>query len=382
MPTLGQTQGRRIPLAPRRRVILVRRRLGRAAGVSVALHAALLAAMIITFPNRTPQEAAAPPSVEVVFQPGAKTAATPVAKKGPAQKAQEAAPRGPEATARVAQAARPAPPPAPPPLPPPPLPPPPKPVVRPPPVRRSPKPVPSKPVTPKPVTPKPVTPKPPAPPLPKINLPPPPPAAPPLPTPPVPVPTPAPPAPPVDDSQAEMNLDLPPMPELAPTPLPQPPPLRAQQPRLTRRSSPSRSSALGGGVVMNGLSFSGGSSSQGHGRARSTLLPQAPQIGQDSDFSSTNDIGTDWYAELKQWAEARVVYPEFAADLGQTGDVTVRFTVDRFGHVTNLRIVSASPYALLNEGWLSLWRGATVPSFPPGTKDDSTVITYTVVFEQ
>ena len=69
MPTLGGTQGRRIPLVPRRRVGLDRNRLAWAAAFSAAVHIALIAAMIITFPNKPPQEAAAP-------QPGTVTRET------------------------------------------------------------------------------------------------------------------------------------------------------------------------------------------------------------------------------------------------------------------------------------------------------------------
>ena len=86
MPTLSPSQGRRVPLVPRRRVALARNRLAWAAAFSAAVHIALILAMIITFPNKPPQEAAAPPAVEVVFQPGTKTAKAPAAKKGPPEK--------------------------------------------------------------------------------------------------------------------------------------------------------------------------------------------------------------------------------------------------------------------------------------------------------
>jgi TonB family protein len=390
MPTLGRIQGRRIPLAPRRRIILARNRLAWAAAISGALHIALIAAMIITFPSKPPQEAAAPPSVDVVFQPGAKKATAPAAKKGPPQKATEAAPIGPKAPTRFAQAARPtpAPPLPPPPLPAPPIPRPapttppvpPKPVVPPPPAIRPP----PKPVIPKPARPKPAPVKPPARPLPKINLPPPPSAAPPLPTPPVPVPAPAPPAPPVDDSQAEMNLDLPPMPELAPVPLPQPPPPLPPAPaqRLARRPSQSPGSALGGAVVMNGMSVSGGGSTSGgftHGM--SLNLPQAQQPGSDSDLSVQGDVGSNWIAELEQWVDEHKYYPEMAGDLNQQGTVVIRFAVDRAGHVSHLQMVTPTGYALLDQAWLGLFRDADLPPRPHDGTSDIATITASMHFE-
>jgi protein TonB len=380
MPTLGRTQGRRIPLVPRRRASLARNRLAWAAAISAAVHIAVIAAMIITFPNKPPQEAAASPSVQVVFQPnpGAKTAAAP-AKKGPNQKAQEAAPIGPKAPApsRVAQAATPAPPlppppapaPPPPPLPPPPLPPPPLPTpalptppLPPPPV---PKPAAARPPVVRP-SPKPATPKPPAPPLPQIHLPPPP-----------------PPAPPVDNSQAEMNLELPPMPELAPMPLPPPPPPLPPAPQhLARRASRSRSSALQGGMVMNGLSFSGGgSTSGGFTRGMNLALPQAQQPGASSDLTVQGNVGANWIAELEEWVNEHKYYPEMAGELNQQGTVVIRFTVDRSGHVSALEMVTPTGYALLDQAWLGLFRDADLPPFPPDAKSDTARITASMHFE-
>jgi protein TonB len=389
MPTLGRTQGRRLPLAPRRRAGQMPNRLAWAGAFSAALHIAAIAALIITFPNKPPPEAAPSASVDVVFEPGAKKAAAPAAKKGVNQKATQAAPRGPKAPApaRVAQAAAAPPPPA---VPLPPVPKPPVPIPKP---VAQPKPV----ALPKPVAPPPAKPAPkpvpPAPPLPKITLPPPPPKAPPVPTPPVPVPAPPPPPPrprprpPVDDSQAEMNLDLPPMPEFAPVPLPQPPPPlppppRVEPPRLARRTSRSSSSALSGGIVMNGLSFSGGGSPNGgftHGMNLS--LSEARQPGSQSDLSVQGDVGANWIAALEQWIDERKYYPDMAGDLGQQGTAVVRFQVDRAGHVSHLAIVSATGYALLDQAWLGLFRGADLPPRPHDGTSDTATITASMHFE-
>jgi protein TonB len=243
-----------------------------------------------------------------------------------------------------------------------------------------------------------VAPKPPTPPLPQINLPPPPPPAPPVPTPPLPVPSPAPPVPPApapptlpppspDDSQAEMNLELPPLPEFAPIPLPlPPPPLPPAPPRPPQRiagsRSRTRSSSLGGGLVMNGLSFSGGSSPSGGRTTGLNLdLPTAQQPGSQSDLSVRGDVGANWQAELEQWVNAHKYYPEMAGELNQQGTVVIRFTVDRAGHVTHLGMVTPTGYALLNEAWLGLFRGADLPPFPPDAKSDTATITASMRFE-
>jgi protein TonB len=208
-----------------------------------------------------------------------------------------------------------------------------------------------------------VAPKPPPPPLPQIHLPPPP-----------------PPAPPVDNSQAEMNLELPPMPELAPVPLPLPPP--PLPPAPPRRVSRSRSSALGGGMVMNGLSFSGGGSASGgftHGMNLS--LPKAEQPGSQSDLTVQGNVGSNWIAELEEWVNEHKYYPEMAGELNQQGTVVIRFTVDRAGHVSGLEMVSPTGYALLDQAWLGLFRDADLPPFPRDATSDTARITASMHFE-
>jgi TonB family protein len=403
MPTLRPVAGapprRRIPLVPRPRAELARNTLAWAAGLSAALHVAVIAALIITFPNTPPPEAALPTGVQVVFESGAKQAAAPAAQRGPNQTAQEAAPRAPtaQAPARLAQSQPPAPAPPAQPSPPPPPPPAPAEPIEQPALPPAPKPVtppPPKPVRPPPPPPPtlvPPTRKPPTPPLPQINLPPPPPPAPAVPTLPPPVPVPAPPAPAVaqvDNAQSEMNLELPPMPELAPIPLPlPPPPLPAAPPpqppqRLARSRSGARSGALHGGLVMNGLSFSGGGGpSGGMTRGLNLDLPSADQPGSQSDLKVQGDVGANWIAELEQWIDARKYYPEMAGELNQQGTAVIRFSVDRAGHVSHLQLVSPTGYALLDQAWLGLFRGADLPPRPHDGTADIATITASMRFE-
>ncbi|MBW4023025.1 MAG: energy transducer TonB [Proteobacteria bacterium] len=311
-------------------------------------------AMIITFPNKPPAEATPTPSVDVVFEPGAKAAAKPTAKKGVNQKAQSAAPRGPKplSPARLAQAA--------PPLPPPPAPAPPPPKPAPPPPKPLPKPLPPKPA------PKPLPPKPPVPALPKINLPPP------------------RPQPPASTAQAEMNLELPPLPEFTPLPLPQPPPPLPPPPappqRLARRAS--RAGSFNGAISMNGLSFnSGGSRSGGFSHGMNLNLAEATQPGSQSDLTVKGDVGANWIAELEDWVNQRKYYPELAGEQGEQGTVVIRFTVDRAGHVSHLAMVTPTGFALLDQAWLGLFRDADLPPFPPDAKSNTATITASMRFE-
>ncbi len=133
--------------------------------------------------------------------------------------------------------------------------------------------------------------------------------------------------------------------------------------------------------MVNGLSFGGGGGSGGSGAALNTTLPSAEQPGNDTDFSIENNVGGDWGAELQQWVEARKYYPEMAGEMGQQGNVTVTFTVDRQGHVSKLSVTSASPYALLNQAWLGIFRDAQLPSFPPNSPLKKTVVHYTMHYE-
>jgi protein TonB len=188
----------------------------------------------------------------------------------------------------------------------------------------------------------------------------------------------------VNDAQAEMNLELPPMPELAPVPLPSPPPLPPAPPqRLARRTSHSRSSALGGAMVMNGLSFSGGggSPSPGFTHGMNLTLPQAAQPGSQSDLTVQGDVGTNWMAELEQWVNDHKYYPEMAGELNQQGTVVVRFSVNRTGHISKLEMVSPTGYALLDQAWLGLFRDADLPPFPHDATSDTARVTASMHFE-
>ncbi len=180
-----------------------------------------------------------------------------------------------------------------------------------------------------------------------------------------------------------MNLNLPPMPELAPVPLPPPPPpLPPAPPRLAHRTSRSQSRALGGAMVMNGLSFSGGGSpSSGFTHGMNLTLPQSQQPGSGSDLSVQGDVGTNWIAELEQWVNEHKYYPEMAGDLNQQGTVVIRFSVDRAGHVSGLEMVSPTGYALLDQAWLGLFRDADLPPFPPDAKSNTARITASMHFE-
>ncbi|MCB8876541.1 energy transducer TonB [Acidisoma silvae] len=381
----------RIPMVPRRRRERPRNVLTWSAGLSLALHVTALALMIITFPNKTPPEPPPTNAVDVVFQPGEKTSSAPPRHAAP-EPTRPAAPKGqrsprPEHTVQASPPPAPAPQPEPPkPVPPAPQPPPPQPVPALKPVPPTPRPAPA---LPKPPAPQPAAPKPP-PALPKINLPPPPPPAPAEPKTPTPVPAPVPlPSVLTDNQPAEVNLSLPPMPELQPMnlppppPMPPPPPARPAQQRTAqaRRSGHGRSSTFSQGVIMNGMSFNGGGGNGGQTQGMNLNLPSSMQANSGSDLAVKGDPGTNWLSELEQWVNQRATYPEMAGEMGQQGDVTVRFTVDRAGHVIKLEMVTPTGFALLDQEWLGLFRNADLPPLTPDAKSNTVTVTATMHYQ-
>jgi len=364
-------------MVPRRRAAPPRNRMAVAGGVSATLHLAILAALIITFPNKTPEEPPEPTGVQVVFEPGAKTPTATKTADQNTQHARDSAPRGKPSPPPV-HTVQAAPPPAPLPRPEIKTPEPPHPLTPPKPVAQPPKPQPPKPA--------PAAPKPPPPALPKVSLPPPPPAAPAETKAPVPAPAPVPlPSVLTDNTPAEVNLNLPPMPEFAPIPLPEPPPPLPHAPpppqkaAPARRSGQGRSSVFSQGLMMNGMSFNGGGSG-GQAQGLNMQLPRSMQVGGDSDVVLKGDPGSNWLSRLHQWVSDRADYPELAAEMAQQGPVTVRFTVDRTGKVLTLKMVTPTRYALLNEAVMSLFRNATVPPFDPDFKTNTAEVQFTIDF--
>jgi protein TonB len=90
--------------------------------------------------------------------------------------------------------------------------------------------------------------------------------------------------------------------------------------------------------------------------------------------------GAAWYAALRAWANQRKYYPRQAAMAGEDGAATVRFTVDRSGRISDLQIVSRSGSYLLDAAWLGVFRGGTLPPFPPGTQGETTEIEFTLTY--
>ena len=89
-------------------------------------------------------------------------------------------------------------------------------------------------------------------------------------------------------------------------------------------------------------------------------------------------MNRSWVDSVSAWLASHKVYPELAQQRGETGNVSVRFTVDRSGRVTEAAIVKASGSALLDEAALALLRRAVFPAFPADMSQSQITITTTV----
>ena len=194
-------------------------------------------------------------------------------------------------------------------------------------------------------------------------------------TPPAPVTRPAPP-------RVELNLPSlpdevpllqqpPPLPELPrpPTP-PRPRPLQLARPRLAPRNP-------FGFPTPQDWSFSGGlpshpSQSGASGQA-SLAGPSAP-----APRITGAELGRDWLAAYTAWVRAHMYYPEQAAENGEDGTAEVVLSIDRYGKVLSVQLVTRSGSQWLDLETTGLFRGARVPPFPQGTKEDTATIDQTI----
>jgi protein TonB len=86
-------------------------------------------------------------------------------------------------------------------------------------------------------------------------------------------------------------------------------------------------------------------------------------------------ISTGWQSSVAAWIEAHKHYPEAAQRRGEEGLVTVRFTVDREGHVLDVELVRASGSESIDQATRKLLEGATVPPLPASMTQTKVTLT-------
>jgi len=81
-----------------------------------------------------------------------------------------------------------------------------------------------------------------------------------------------------------------------------------------------------------------------------------------------------WRGALAAWLQEHKTYPEAARRDGVEGRVTLRFTMDRAGMVTDVALVRGSGSTVLDEAAIALLRGSRLPA-PPAPAPDHISIT-------
>ncbi|WP_052401943.1 energy transducer TonB [Muricoccus aerilatus] len=191
-----------------------------------------------------------------------------------------------------------------------------------------------------------------------------------------PPPAPEPPSAPPEPAQAQARP--------VPAPRPQPAPARP-------RPSPLANSPFAGALDLSQgppVTLSRPSASSAPGGAGTRLEQQAassnarPQPNfQDTNIRSRGaNPGASWWAAVRSFVNERKYYPQQAAMAGEDGPATVRFNVDRNGRISDLQILHRSGSYLLDAAWLGVFRGATLPPFPPGTAGDTIEIEFTLTY--
>ena len=89
-------------------------------------------------------------------------------------------------------------------------------------------------------------------------------------------------------------------------------------------------------------------------------------------------VSPSWQSQLGAWLEAHKQYPEAAREYGQEGTATIRFTVARDGHVTNVVLVNGSGVARLDSAAVQMLQGAVVPAFPTEMPQADMTITVSI----
>lgn len=89
-------------------------------------------------------------------------------------------------------------------------------------------------------------------------------------------------------------------------------------------------------------------------------------------------VGSDWIAMLHQWWEQHGYYPPQAAHAGEDGTVQIHVVVDRYGHVKSVELTGRSGSQWLDLGAQAVFRGATVPPFPPSTPENQANLDLTI----
>jgi protein TonB len=86
-------------------------------------------------------------------------------------------------------------------------------------------------------------------------------------------------------------------------------------------------------------------------------------------------VASEWQRSLATWLAAHKNYPDEARRRGTEGNVVLRFTVDRSGHVVDVVLVRGAGSSLLDAAAEAMVRNAMLPPFTAGMSQDTITIT-------
>ncbi len=110
--------------------------------------------------------------------------------------------------------------------------------------------------------------------------------------------------------------------------------------------------------------------SEGHLK-RGINLAMAPN-DQNSNImtryaEARHKLGEDWWAEFTEYVEEHKYYPMSAVERNEDGRCVLQLTIARDGRVLAVKLLQSTGSSRLDAAWVSEFRGAHVPPFPPGT---------------
>jgi TonB family protein len=90
------------------------------------------------------------------------------------------------------------------------------------------------------------------------------------------------------------------------------------------------------------------------------------------------EVGPDWRNAFRRWVDENKRYPENAVVAGHQGRSRVQIIADPNGKVRSVRLIGPSGSVWLDAGLVSMFRGATIPAFPPGADPNGVTIDFTM----
>jgi protein TonB len=189
--------------------------------------------------------------------------------------------------------------------------------------------------------------------------------------------------PPTVSLEQDEGPALPPLPQYVP---PQPPPLlqpfQLTRPIPPRPMAPRQYARPSNNPFANPQNWALNQAPSAPGRSSRGIDLSVGQSAGEREASMGYVSGArptgDWIGALRRWAQARLYYPEEALAEHQQGTAVVLLTIDRSGKVLNVELLSSARSPFLDQAWLGVWRGATVPAFTPDMTEPATQITYTL----